>query len=63
MGRTGKNEADRDRTRGVDIVTIARLHAIRRMLLTLLAWVEEDLRARGWQRGHGDASTTDGRRV
>lgn len=44
-------------------MTIARLHAIRRMLLILLAWVEEDLHARGWQRGHGDAGATEGRRV
>ena len=42
-------------------MTIMRLLAIRRMLFTLIDWVEEELRAKGWQRGHGEPTTTHDR--
>ena len=43
-------------------MTIARLLAYRRILLSLIMMVEDDLRARGW-RCERDAAPTEGRRV
>jgi hypothetical protein len=44
-------------------VTIARLLVYRRILLSLLLLVEEDLCARGWRGAAGDARALPDRRV
>jgi hypothetical protein len=43
-------------------VTIARLLAYRRILLSLITMIEDDLRARGWRHEQSAHATTQDRR-